>query len=87
MTAIPVDLRRYVYPLREKYLIDETSLLQRWMEFGVHPDGRVDVAAVDGDVFVAVPKDIAEALIRARGEFCDRVKDLVNEALERQSDD
>ncbi len=84
MTTIPLDFRQYIYPLREKYLIDETPLLQRWMEFGVHRDGKVDVASVDGDVFVAVPRHLASLLIQARNDFCDKVNEIVNEALKEQ---
>lgn len=41
-----------------------------WFEFGKHSDGTVDIADVEGDVFIRVPAQLATQLIEARNYFC-----------------
>jgi hypothetical protein len=44
------------------------------MIFGEHPDGRVDVADVDGDVVTLVARPEAEALIQRYNHLVDMIE-------------
>ena len=67
MPQIPIDYRDR--PWRAKY-VDMEGLFAPWFEFGVSSDGTVDLASADGDVFLHVPRDVAERLLKARDAFC-----------------
>lgn len=72
-----MDLPVYVRnaPFREKYL-DETPMLAPWMIFGQSADGtRVDISNGTDDMFVYVPRDVAERLVAARDVFCKVIRD------------
>jgi hypothetical protein len=47
---------------------DEAPWLRRWIIFGVHADGAVDVNDGDADVLRHVPRAFAEEAIRYRAE-------------------
>lgn len=73
MTTLPIDYRNC--PWKEKYLTEETTLLNHWMIFGVHPDGSVDIADNDQDIFTHVPPETAERIISVRNAFCQFIED------------
>lgn len=73
MTTLPIDYHNR--PWKEKYLTEEITLLNRWMIFGVHPDGSVDIADSDQDIFTRVPPETAERIISVRNAFCQFIED------------
>lgn len=65
--GLPIDFTKR--PYRMKSLDYDTNLFSGWYEFGVHADGCVDIACLDGDVITHVPKDAAARLLKARDQF------------------
>lgn len=72
MTGLPVDYSKA--PWRPKYLTEETTILNYWIIFGKRENGNVDISDADQDIFVDVPRDIADEIIKARNEFCSVVE-------------
>lgn len=56
--------------MRQKYIDEAVGV---FFEFGVHPDGRVDVATQDGDKFCGLPKAVAREVIDAQAEFREKL--------------
>lgn len=54
--------------MKEKYIEER---FPRWFEFGVHADGRVDLAGPSGDVIQGISKETAARLMRARNAYVD----------------
>lgn len=72
MTDLPIDYKKA--PWRHKYLDEETLVLNRWFIFGESKDGTiVDISDGNLDVFINVPREIAEEIIKVRDTFIDVV--------------
>ncbi len=63
-------------PCRFKHL-QENPLFADWFTYGKHPDGTVDIADPAGDVFVAIPEDVAGDLMRARYRFTSDIERII----------
>ena len=50
-----------------------------WFEFGVHPDGTVDVSDSNGDVVIGCPKTVADKLIELRWKFISDVEKILSD--------
>ena len=72
MTDLPIDYRRS--PWKEKYLFDETFVLNDWMIFGEFEDGTVGISDASNDIFEHVQREIALELIEARNEFTEVIR-------------
>lgn len=72
MTTLPIDFSKR--PWKEKYLIDETDKLKDWFIFGERDDGTVDINDGDEDIFINVPREIAQEIIDARDSFTEVIK-------------
>jgi hypothetical protein len=67
---IPIDFSSTHFPIKEKYIDEETALLSRWMIFGAYPDGTVAICDSQGaDVFTHVVRKRAEDIVRKRNEW------------------
>lgn len=69
--------------MKEKYVEER---FPRWFEFGVHSDGRVDLADSDGDVITGVSPETATKLLQAREQYVDAMIEIFSadpEALNR----
>jgi hypothetical protein len=67
------------FPVKEKYIDEETSVLSRWMVFGEHKDGTVDVCDAQGnDIFTRVPAPLAELLCRKRNIWVGELLEQLN---------
>jgi hypothetical protein len=66
--------------MRRKYF-EETH--RPWFIYGKHPSGRVDLSDGNKDVFVDIPLDTAEALIKARYDYLDTVWEIYMEGQAR----
>jgi hypothetical protein len=72
MTGIPIDYRNV--PFKDKYLTEETFLLNHWFIFGSYPDGTVNISDSTDDIIQYVPWDVAERIIEARKVFCNTIE-------------
>lgn len=61
-------------PMRQKY-VDEA--VGTYIIFGTHPDGTVGVYNAHKDVFTGLPKDVAEAVVKAHAEFVEKLYSLL----------
>jgi hypothetical protein len=59
--------------MKEKYVEER---FPRWFEFGVHPDGRVDLADRDGDVITGISAETAAKLLEARTQYVDAMIEI-----------
>lgn len=50
-----------------------------WFIFGVHDDGRVDIARADNDVLVRVPREQAEKIVELHNQLVTLIEDVVRE--------
>lgn len=74
---LPIDYRQR--PFKAKYIDEETHMLSRWMIFGEHPDGWVDIANSNGDdIFTHVPRDVAERMVDGRNDWVASVLEELN---------
>lgn len=73
---LPIDVRKA--PFKDKYL-EETHVLATWFMFGRDPrDGTYQLSTADGDVFVGLSGEQAEALVTVRDEFLKEVRGILN---------
>jgi hypothetical protein len=66
----------YPRPKKTKYVDEETTVFNRWMIFGEHPDGiHVDIHDGTEDIITRIPREKAERLIAARNVFINTLLD------------
>lgn len=61
---------------------------KNWFEFGIHPNGNVSIANVDGDIegLGDVSPDLAKRIIKAYNNELDKIETLWREEMiERES--
>jgi hypothetical protein len=74
---LPIDARRA--PFKPKYIEDETSMFNKWMQFGTDPgDGTHHVSDANNDVIVGLTNQQAIRLVEARRIFVDEVLNILN---------
>ncbi len=61
-------------PCREKYVDEAVGI---YSVFGTHPNGTVDVADGQRDVFVSLPPEVAAQVIEAHDTFRHRLYELL----------
>ena len=67
---LPIDFTQTQFPIKEKYIDEETAVLSRWMVFGSYRDGTVAICDAQGnDIFIHVPVDQAETIVRQRNQW------------------
>lgn len=68
---LPIDFQRA--PLKQKYIDEDTQVTARWGIFGHNVDdpNLVFVCDTYTDVFINVPRDVAERIVAARNAFVD----------------
>ena len=70
-----------------KYLDEEgPNHLHMWFVHGVHPNGNVDIVALNDEVFTNVPKDLANELIAIRDVFVESSIAAIRNFARRQED-
>lgn len=76
----PIYYKEWHWPVREKALDEENSDFARWIEFGKHPDGSIDIHWSTGgmDILIGVPADLAAQILEARDKFCSKVVKILN---------
>lgn len=67
----------WLKPTKTKYVDEAVGV---YFQFGVHADGRVDVATVHGDVFVGLTKYDAARVVEAQAEFREKLYAILCEA-------
>lgn len=60
--------------MREKYVGEKVGV---WIIFGEYPDGDVDVSDQNRDVFVKVPRPVAEKVIALHDEFRQKLYEVL----------
>jgi hypothetical protein len=54
--------------MKEKYIEER---IPRWLIFGIHPNGNVDVSDGEGDVLQNISRELADEVVAARNRFVD----------------
>jgi hypothetical protein len=72
---LPIE---YPAPQKDKYIEEETTVFNRWMIFGIHPEtGNVDISDGDQDIITNVPKDRADKILEVRNMFVNTMLELL----------
>lgn len=61
--------------MRQKIVDERVGV---WKVFGEHPDGTVDVTDNDHDVFVSMPRELADRVIAAHDLFRDHLYEILS---------
>lgn len=77
---LPIDFTDTHFPIKEKYIDEETAVLSRWMIFGTHSeDDTVDVCDAQGaDIFTHVPLQQATDIVHDRNVWVGRLLERLN---------
>ncbi len=77
---LPIDFRSTHFPIKAKYIDDETAELSCWMVFGAHDDGTVDVCDAQGNnVFTRVRPELARRIVEDRNAWVRRLLAVLND--------
>lgn len=80
---LPIDGRNA--PFRQKYLDEETPVLNRWMVFGDYPEGLVGVSDGQQDIFSHLLLSKAMIIVAARNAWVDLVLLMLNRGIHEHS--
>lgn len=77
---LPINFKTTHFPIKEKYVDEETATLSRWMVFGIHPeDDTVDICDSQGaDIFTHVPEPRATTIVRQRNIWVGQLLEALN---------
>jgi hypothetical protein len=83
----PIQYDEIPWPIKDKYIDEETMEFARWIIFGEYQDGSnaVDIHWATGgmDVICRIPRDKAERIIEARNKFASEVCNILNDSPNR----
>jgi len=76
---LPIDFTQTHFPIREKYIDEETPDLCRWMVFGEYLDGTVAICDSQGrDIFTHVSHEQAKSIISSRNRWVGELLEQLN---------
>lgn len=77
--TLPIDFTHTHFPIKEKYIDNETAELGYWMEFGAYDDGTVAICDSQGrDLFTHVPKELATRMVHERNVWVQQLLVALN---------
>jgi hypothetical protein len=76
---LPINFTSTNFPIKEKYIDEETAELSRWLIFGTHSDGTVDICDSQGaGVFTHVPPLQAGTIVGGRNKWIGELLEALN---------
>lgn len=78
---LPLDYSTLSFPVKSKYLAEETLEMDEWFIFGDYADGTVGICRSAGgneDIMRRVPRSIAERIIAIRNAYSEAMVEAIN---------